>query len=179
MVIILTFLFVKAKRKEKEYKKNAQDLIKAVNDKSYSSEKTFENKVTDNQEVFDPEKNKISDDIVKNILRGLKIFEEKEQYLKNGITLNSLAKKLKTNSTYLSQVVNTYKEKTFASYLSDLRIDYALIRLVNDKTFRSYKLSVIAEELGYNNEQAFSKAFKRRTGTTLSIYLKEIEGNSN
>ena len=37
MVIILTFLFVKAKRKEKEYKKNAQDLIKAVNDKSYSS----------------------------------------------------------------------------------------------------------------------------------------------
>ncbi len=179
IVIILTFLFIKAKRKEKEYKKNAQDLIKDVSHKSYSSEKTFEIEVTADQVVFDPEKNKLSDDIVKNILQGLKIFEEKEQYLKNGITLISLAKKLKTNSTYLSQVVNTYKEKTFASYLSDLRIDYSLIRLINDKTFRSYKLSVIAEELGYNNEQAFSKAFKRRTGTTLSIYLKEIEANSN
>ena len=178
MVIILTFLFVKAKRKEKEYKKNAQDLIKAVNDKSYSSEKSFENESNVDQIVLDSEKNKLSDEIVKNILRGLKIFEEKEQYLKKGITLISLAKKLKTNSTYLSQVVNTYKKKNFAIYLNDLRIDYALNRLVKDKKFRSYKLSVIAEELGYNNEQAFALAFKKRTGTTLSIYLKEIDNQS-
>jgi AraC-like DNA-binding protein len=178
MVIILTFLFVKAKRKEKEYKKNAQKLIKEINDKIYPYEKSSEAEITSDQVVFDSEKNKLSDDTVKNILQGLKIFEDKKQYLKNGITLNSLAKKLKTNSTYLSQIVNTYKEKTFATYLSDLRIDYALIRLVNDKKFRSYKLSVIAEELGYNNEQAFAKAFKRKTGTTFSIYIKEIEGKS-
>jgi YesN/AraC family two-component response regulator len=47
--------------------------------------------------------------------------------------------------------------------------------LANDKKFRSYKLTFIAEELGYNNEQAFTLAFKKRTGTPLSIYLKEIE----
>lgn len=89
-----------------------------------------------------------------------------------------MAKQVKTNTTYLSDVINTHKGKNFATYLNDLRIDYALDRLVKDKKFRSYKLIVIAEELGYNNEQAFAIAFKRKTGTTLSIYIKEI-GNSS
>jgi AraC-like DNA-binding protein len=62
--------------------------------------------------------------------------------------------------------------------LNDLRIDYALSKLLKDKRFRSYKLAVVAEELGYNNEQAFSLAFKRKTGTTLTAYLKEIENLS-
>ncbi|PTT68877.1 transcriptional regulator, partial [Chryseobacterium sp. HMWF001] len=56
-----------------------------------------------------------------------------------------------------------------------LRIDYAINRLAIDRKFRSYKIPFIAEDLGYNNEQAFTLAFKKRTGTTLSIYLKEIE----
>ncbi len=89
--------------------------------------------------------------------------------------MGSLAKKIKTNSRYLSEIINTYKGKNFATYLNDLRIDYAINRLVNDRKFRSYKLPFIAEELGYNNEQAFTLAFKKRTGTPLSIYLKEIE----
>jgi YesN/AraC family two-component response regulator len=82
---------------------------------------------------------------------------------------------VKTNTTYLSEIINSYKGKNFAAYLNELRINYALNKLVIDKRFRSYKLSVIAEELGYNNEQAFSIAFKKKTGTPLSTYIKEIE----
>ncbi|PQA94968.1 Helix-turn-helix domain-containing protein [Chryseobacterium piscicola] len=175
LLIFIMILFVKAKRKENEYKKIAQDLIKSVSEKSHSPENKIENEVIANQEVFDSEKNKLPDEIVEHILKELKIFEEKEQYLKKGITVENLAKKFNTNSTYLSKVVNIYKEKSFPSYLNDLRIDYALIRLLNDKKFRSYNFSVIASELGYNNEQAFAKAFKKRTGTTLTTYLKEID----
>jgi len=178
MLLTLLFLFIKSKRKEKEYKKIAQDLIKSVNENELPVIDNIENKIVLEKQVFDSEKNKLSEDLINTILQGLKSFEEKEQYLKKGITLSSLAKKIKTNSTYLSQVVNTYKEKNFPIYLNDLRIDYALNRLVKDKKFRSYKLSVIAEELGYNNEQAFALAFKKRTGTTLSIYLKEIDSQS-
>lgn len=176
LLIFIMILFVKAKRKENEYKKIAQDLIKSVSEKSHSTENKTENEVIANQEVFDSEKNKLPDEIVEHILKELKIFEEKEKYLKTGITVDSLAKKIKTNSSYLSKVVNIYKEKSFPNYLNDLRIDYALIRLLNDKKFRSYNFSVIASELGYNNEQAFAKAFKKRTGTTLTAFLKEIDG---
>ncbi|MGA9212606.1 helix-turn-helix domain-containing protein [Kaistella sp.] len=176
LLIFIMILLVKAKRKENEYKKIAQDLIKSVSEKSHSTENKTENEVIANQEVFDSEKNKLPDEIVEHILKELKIFEEKEKYLKTGITVDSLAKKIKTNSSYLSKVVNIYKEKSFPNYLNDLRIDYALIRLLNDKKFRSYNFSVIASELGYNNEQAFAKAFKKRTGTTLTAFLKEIDG---
>ncbi|WP_313002663.1 helix-turn-helix domain-containing protein [Chryseobacterium gleum] len=82
---------------------------------------------------------------------------------------------IKTNSKYLSEVINTHKGKNFTAYLNDLRIDYAIGRLAKDKKFRSYKIPFIAEELGYNNEQAFTLAFKKKTGTLLSVYLKEIE----
>ena len=117
----------------------------------------------------------ISEDVVQSILKELQFFENEELFLKKGITLTSLAKSLKTNTRYLSEIINIYKGKNFATYLNDLRIDYAINRLAIDRKFRSYKIPFIAEDLGYNNEQAFTLAFKKRTGTTLSIYLKEIE----
>ncbi|PVV53533.1 hypothetical protein DD829_18675 [Chryseobacterium sp. HMWF035] len=54
-------------------------------------------------------------------------------------------------------------------------IDYAINRLATDRKFSLYKIPFIVEELGYNNEFSFNLAFKKRAGTTLSTYLKEIE----
>ncbi|MCL1680600.1 helix-turn-helix domain-containing protein [Elizabethkingia miricola] len=180
ILLLLTFLYYKSKKKQKKYKKIAQDLISSVEKKDMvtSDTKTIESLPDAPSEIIENESktNKIiSEDISSSILKELEIFETKELFLKKGITLSSLSKQIKTNTTYLSDVINTHKGKNFATYLNDLRIDYALDKLVKDKKFRSYKLVVIAEELGYNNEQAFAIAFKRKTGTTLSIYIKEIE----
>ena len=180
ILLLLTFLYYKSKKKQKKYKKIAQDLISSVEKKDMvtSDTKTVESLPDAPNEIIEDESktNKIiSEDISSSILKELEIFETKELFLKKGITLSSLSKQIKTNTTYLSDVINTHKGKNFATYINDLRIDYALDKLVKDKKFRSYKLVVIAEELGYNNEQAFAIAFKRKTGTTLSIYLKEIE----
>ncbi|WP_431610961.1 helix-turn-helix domain-containing protein [Chryseobacterium sp. 'Rf worker isolate 10'] len=188
LLLISHLLFInvyfKYKKSEKNYKKIAQDLILSVNerrfDRDYKSEiekESFSEPIpienTGNSE--DKTTRTISEDIAQTILGELEIFESKDQFLNKGITLGSLAKKIKTNSKYLSEIINTYKGKNFATYLNDLRIDYAISRLANDRKFRSYKIPFIAEELGYNNEQAFTLAFKKRTGTPLSIYLKEIE----
>ena len=188
LLLISHLLFInvyfKYKKSEKNYKKIAQDLIQSVNenrvgrksDGEIKKEISSEPLLTENTE--DKTSRTISEDIARNILHELEIFESKDQFLNKGITLGSLAKKIKTNSKYLSEIINTYKGKNFATYLNDLRIDYAISRLANDKKFRSYKIPFIAEELGYNNEQAFTLAFKKRTGTPLSIYLKEIENMS-
>lgn len=172
-------VYFKYKKTEKKYKKIAQDLIQSVNENKADKEYEVKDEIMPlhlPEESHDDKTSKvISEDIVQSILKELEIFESKDQFLQKGITLGSLAKKIKTNSRYLSEIINTYKGKNFATYLNDLRIDYAINRLANDKKFRSYKLTFIAEELGYNNEQAFTLAFKKRTGTPLSIYLKEIE----
>ncbi|WP_267406441.1 MULTISPECIES: AraC family transcriptional regulator [unclassified Chryseobacterium] len=117
----------------------------------------------------------ISRDVVDKVLADLETFERESEFLEKGITLANLSKKFNTNTAYLSEIINIYKGKNFATYLNDLRIECAINRLSDDRKFRSYKLSVIADELGYNNEQAFTLAFKKRTGTPLSVYLKEME----
>jgi len=51
--------------------------------------------------------------------------------LSHEITQEDLAKKIGTNSTYLSIVINHYKGINFSSYLKDLRITDALNSLRN------------------------------------------------
>ncbi|WP_167356276.1 helix-turn-helix domain-containing protein [Chryseobacterium jejuense] len=181
VLIFITYLYYKTKKTEQQHRKIAQDLIISIEKRDPEPAK-IDNVVLISQvqipkqiDIENKNQKTISEDVAQFILKELTTFETKELYLKKGITLASLAKSIKTNTTYLSEIINTYKGKNFAAYLNDLRIDFALNRLVKDKKFRSYKLSVIAEELGYNNEQAFSLAFKKKTGTTLSMYIKEID----
>ncbi|MFP3835624.1 helix-turn-helix domain-containing protein [Chryseobacterium sp. SIMBA_028] len=180
ILLIFIVLYRRTKKAEKEYRRAAQDLIQSVNENKIKKEigSTKETSSVNFPEKIiteDKTTKSVSEDIAQNILAELENFETKEQFLNKGITLGSLAKRVKTNSKYLSEIINTYKGKNFAAYLNDIRIDYAINRLAEDKKFRSYKISSIAEELGYNTEQAFTMAFKKRTGTPLSIYLKEIE----
>jgi YesN/AraC family two-component response regulator len=185
LIVLLLFInfYFKYKNAEKKYRKIAQDLIQSVNENKKQPEVEIQKEevvpdivLPQNIENTEDKATKtISEDITQSILKELDAFENKEQFLNRGITLGTLAKKVKTNSKYLSEVINTHKGKNFAAYLNDLRIDYAISRLARDRRFRSYKIPFIAEELGYNNEQAFTLAFKKRTGTPLSIYLKEIE----
>ncbi|REC60153.1 hypothetical protein DRF65_22655 [Chryseobacterium pennae] len=180
ILIIFIFLYYKSKKAEKQHRKIAQDLIYSVNENKIKKEatsikETFSGNLQEQEIIEDKTTKPISEDVAQTILKELESFEAKEQFINKGITLGSLAKKAKTNSKYLSEIINTYKGKNFAVYLNDLRIDYAINRLAKDKKFRSYKISSIAEELGYNTEQAFTMAFKKRTGTPLSVYLKEIE----
>lgn len=190
ILLFIIYLYYRSKKTEKEQRKIAQDLISLV-EKRNIEEKNAEEKnkansieiapitIPKQEEQNDKTSKTISEEVTQFILQELRIFESKELFLNKGITLASLAKNIKTNTAYLSEIINTHKGKNFAAYLNDLRIDFALNRLVKDKKFRSYKLSVIAEELGYNNEQAFSLAFKKKTGTTLSMYIKEIDNTNN
>lgn len=183
VLLLILYLYYKAKKTASKHRKIAQELIhfieRKISEPTQVQELYFQAPIHKQVEIEEKENKTISEEVVQYILKELEIFETKELFLKKGITLASLAKNIKTNTAYLSDTINSYKGKNFSTYINDLRIDYALKRLITDKKFRSYKLSVVAEELGYNNEQAFSLAFKKKTGTTLSIYIKEIEKENN
>jgi len=180
ILLLVLFLYFKAKKTAKEHRKIAQELIQNIEKRNFESN-TDKKEIPELPQVSENVKTEnaviktVPEEVTVSILKGLEIFENKQLFLKNGITLAILAKNIKTNTAYLSEVINTHKGKNFNSYLNDLRIDYVLERLVKDKKFRSYKLPAIAEEIGYNNVQAFAVAFKKKTGTTPSIYIKEIE----
>lgn len=187
ILLLILYLYYKAKKTEKKHRRIAQELIQQFEKRNLepvdikNESPLSDTYVQGKEEELETEKEEektvkiISEEVKISILKELEVFEAKEMYLKKGITLVNLAKKMKTNTAYLSETINSSKRKNFNSYLNDLRIDYVLKRLIEDKKFRSYKLPAIAEEIGYNNVQAFAVAFKKKTGTTPSIYIKEIE----
>ncbi|WP_298513519.1 AraC family transcriptional regulator [uncultured Kordia sp.] len=117
---------------------------------------------------------RLDDDIVKTILARLEKLEEQEYFLKPTCNLRSVAKKTKTNSTYISQIINKYKEKKFNDYINDLRIEYVLKRLKNDERFRMFSIKGIATEIGYRSADSFVKHFKKKTGLNPSYYIKQL-----
>lgn len=119
-------------------------------------------------------KHALSDEKASKILASLDDFETNLMFLNNKYDLNTLAKKCNTNSNYLSKVINKYKGKKFSEYMSDLRIDYVLVALKEDKKLRSYTIQSIAQEIGFNKAESFAKSFKKRTGLNPSYYIKSI-----
>ncbi|WP_299243560.1 tetratricopeptide repeat protein [uncultured Aquimarina sp.] len=122
-----------------------------------------------------PQEIGISEEVVNAILKKLQAMEDNHKFLTTNLTITSLSKQLKTNPNYLSKIVNTYKGKRFGQYINELRINYVITRLQSDPKFRKYTVKAIAQEIGFNSQDAFSKAFYKSTGIHPSYFIKELE----
>ncbi|MFK7747817.1 MAG: helix-turn-helix domain-containing protein [Kordia sp.] len=111
--------------------------------------------------------------IVHTILKNLKAFENERGFLNSKITLHGFAKKLQTNTKYLSRIINTHKSKSFRNYINDLRVQYSIEKLEKNTNYRNYTVHAMAEEAGFSNRESFSKAFRKKTGETVSDFLKQ------
>jgi len=167
VLLIIISLCILQYQKQKKYKQRFEDVIKEVNRKNVSQKREI-NKSQVTSLTIDVE-------IVNNILKRLETFESKKGFLKSTITIRSLAKKISTNTKYLSKVINTHKEKSFINYINDLRIDYILKELQINSTLQRYKIVGVAKEAGFNSADSFSTAFKKKTGISPSYYIKSLK----
>lgn len=118
---------------------------------------------------------KIKDVEVERILNSLDQLEKKKYFLKVDCTASNMAKEIKTNTTYLSKIINSLYQKTFTAYINDLRIEFVLDRLKNDRLFRRYSIQSIANEIGFRSKESFNSAFKKRTGVLPSTLIRALE----
>lgn len=86
--------------------------------------------------------NLISDKVESEILMKLENFEKNKGFLNPTITISILAKDLDTNIKYLSSILNNVKQKSFNNYINELRIDYIVKILKEDKNFGYIKLVI-------------------------------------
>nr|WP_299031640.1 helix-turn-helix domain-containing protein [uncultured Tenacibaculum sp.] len=166
VVIILTYL-IKLNQKKKIYKRKLEDLLskkKASKEISVSNDKKQENKNLG-----------ISPKTIFSILKSLEEFEKSEGYLDGKTTAYDLAKKINTNTQYLSKIINYYKKENFSNYINNLRVDFIIDKLINDKRYRNYTIHAIAQEAGFNNAESFSSAFVKKTGIKPSYFIKNID----
>jgi AraC-like DNA-binding protein len=164
--ISLSVLFLWNRKKQKLYKKRFQELLKKT---SSIKDKTILNVINQSKN------NDVSEKTVNDILLKLEAFEAKKGYLKMNLTVTSLAKQFDTNSKYFSKTINTYKNKSFTNYINELRINYAIEELKTNSKFRKYTIKAIANEVGFNTTEAFSKSFYKTTNIYPSFFMKQIE----
>lgn len=123
--------------------------------------------------------NLISDKVENEILIKLDHFEHNKGYLNPHITIVLLAKELDTNVKYLSSILNNSKQKSFNNYINELRIEYIVKCLQEDHKFRLYKVSHLATLSGFASQSSFTTFFKLVTGTTPSVFIKNLTDNED
>jgi len=115
----------------------------------------------------------------KKILLKLEKFEQSKLFTRSTVSLPYLASYCNTNTKYLSYVVNTYKKKDFKNYINELRIKYIIDKLKNDPQYHKYKISTLAEEVGFSSQSKFAAAFRKITELSPSQFIEHLKKSSN
>lgn len=113
--------------------------------------------------------------VEKEILEGLQKFEENEGFRNPALTVSMLAVQLKTNPAYISAVIKAHKDSNFNTYINELRIRYICRKIHEQREYGNYKISYLAEDCGFTSHSAFSTVFKKVTGISPSVFLREEE----
>ncbi|APD08080.1 hypothetical protein UJ101_02582 [Flavobacteriaceae bacterium UJ101] len=152
-------------QKQKKYKKAFQKLQSGnVEEKPQSFKETSETKSLT-----------LSKEVVEDLSKKLEVFEQEKQFLSSKMNLQRMARLFKSNSLYISKVINCTKQKNFSTYINDLRIDESIKILQEKTTFQNYTVKALAEEFGFSSTQAFSKAFYKRTEMYPSYFIKQLK----
>ena len=121
-----------------------------------------------------PEDIKINPDVVQKILSNLEKFENSKRILTKDLSINKLAAMIGTNPRYAAKIIQTYRNKKSIDYISGLKIDYVVNLLKNEKIFRKYTNTALAEEVGFSSAHTFSTAFKRVTGISVTYFIESL-----
>ncbi|MBE9575562.1 helix-turn-helix domain-containing protein [Flavobacterium proteolyticum] len=170
-VVIYSFYYYYKNQKEKHYR-----FLKII--QNLKESKTSEISIQQIDKTEPQPKQTLDEELIEKFALGLKKLEQKETFLDPNFKLAFVAKKLNTNTAYLSQYFNQVMQKTFSEYTQELRIHYVLQKLKDAPYFRKYTLQAIAEEVGYKDANTLVRVFKKQTGLSPNYYIEKLE-NTN
>ncbi|MDD2633383.1 MAG: tetratricopeptide repeat protein [Bacteroidales bacterium] len=117
--------------------------------------------------VPDEETNRIVGEL-EHLMKSQKIYTQQQ------ITLAALASELKTNTSYLSHIINEKYKMNFSNFLNSYRIREAQ-KMFTRNQHHTMTLEGIAESVGYHSRSTFNAAFKKISGVTPSVFIKNME----
>lgn len=173
-VLILAFAIIFLLYRRKKERKVFENIIhKLESDKIISTENKLESPI----EIQKDSPVQIPNSVEKDLLDKLQKFEESEKFTNPKLTIAGLALQLKTNTSYLSEVINKYKGKNFNTYINELRIAYICQKIYTNKEYQNYKISYLAEECGFASHSSFATVFRNITGISPSVFIREASKN--
>lgn len=112
---------------------------------------------------------KLDSDALADVEQKILLIAAKELFLNPQLTLAETAKELNVPAHTLSLVLNGKFNKSFTSYINELRIERAKTLLISNKNFT---IEGVGYESGFNSKSSFFTVFKKATGQTPAEYLK-------
>lgn len=167
-VIIFISIFNRKKKEKNIYQSIIQDLEEKIKSNAVKNE-DYQN--SEDSHIYIPS------DVESEILVKLDRFERTEKFINQNLTISMLATNLKTNTTYLSEIINKHKGKNFNSYINELRINYICRKIHTHPEYQNYKISYLAESSGFKSHSTFTTVFKNVTGISPSTFLREARKN--
>lgn len=172
LVSLLVYIFIREVQKSKTLMKQIR-FFRTVNvNQNPLPREELQTKETFKKQLIIPKETE------EQILQGLQEFEESKKYLDNNMSLATLAVELDTNTKYLSEIINKYKDKNFNTYINELRIKHVIQLLSSDRSYLQYKISYIAEIGGFTSHSAFTNIFKSVTGMSPNEYMQTLRQQS-
>ena len=107
---------------------------------------------------------------LQNIRMKLEDWVEKNGFLSEDITLNTLSSEIKVPLYHLTFYFNHVNDEKFIDWRNNLRVDYAIKRMKNELEIKK-TLEAIGKESGFRSYSTFRQAFKRRTGTVPKDFI--------
>ena len=102
------------------------------------------------------------------------LMAEEQLFLNNGLTADSLSKKLEVDKSVISKFLRENYNKGFNLYINELRIQ-EFKRLLSLEKYENYDLVGLAMESGFKSKSTFYRVFKDIEGITPSEYKKSLE----
>jgi len=105
---------------------------------------------------------------IKAKIKRVKLFVEQNYFKK--IRLNDLANEVSLSPKYLSRIFKQQEGVDFSDYRLNIQMDRAKDYLVK----LDYNVNQVAEKLGYENSESFSRQFKKIVSLTPTAYRNKI-----
>ena len=102
----------------------------------------------------------------------LNIVVVNKRYRDANFSAKELAKELKTNTRYISAVINSRFNTNFSCLINEHRIKEAQHKLV-DRRYQEMTIEEIGKSVGFANRQSFYASFYRVVGETPNNYRKK------
>jgi YesN/AraC family two-component response regulator len=168
LILILSITFIIfANRKYKELKSSYREIFR----KNIELDK-LNLKLSQTEEKLETDKNGNGIKDEEKIYKKFKELLEKEKiYKQPDISASKLAKKLNTNTSYLSVIIHNRFDESLKTVINKYRINEAR-RLLTSPEYSKYSIEGIAEEVGYHSRSTFYQSFKQITGLTPTQYLE-------
>lgn len=166
VVIGLFIYFIYNKKLDREYARFKKLLEKIENEEKLHAEEKLDASPTQSTKSL-----VIPESTEQAILERLEDFEKSTKFTDTNMSLNLLAKQMKTNTKYISEIIRTSKNKNFNTYINELRVNHIIHLMKTDRKYLTYKVSYLAESCGFSSHSAFTVVFKSITGLTPKQFI--------